>query len=310
MIFEKCEVATDDRRHQLLPQPGTPDFPCAAYCYGGPSGGERAVPWHWHEEVELIRAKAGKLRVRTPGQDYLLGPGELVFINSNVLHDIEGGADAQLESILFHPLLLTGWEGSVWARKYLRPLFSCTRLASLSIPGDCAAAAEFSGGCTDMRVEPFGYEFSVRTHLGNLCLWICEVCRETLEADRVEPDQDAPRIRAMLDFIHGHYAERLTLGQIARSADVGERECLRCFQREIQTSPMQYLLRYRVTRGAELLRREDGGILDIALRCGFESPSRFSQIFKRFFGCTPRAYRKLAAEHGGENASGETERRG
>lgn len=53
----------------------------------------------------------------------------------------------------------------------------------------------------------------------------------------------------MISFIHEHFQENLDLAQIARAADIGERECLRCFKRAIQTSPLQYLLKYRVTQG-------------------------------------------------------------
>ena len=52
----------------------------------------------------------------------------------------------------------------------------------------------------------------------------------------------------MLEYIHQHYHENLDLTQIARSADIGNRECLRCFKRSIQNSPMQYLLKYRTTQ--------------------------------------------------------------
>ena len=97
----------------------------------------------------------------------------------------------------------------------------------------------------------------------------------------------------MLDFIHEYFAEELSLSQIARSADISERECLRCFQRGIQISPMQYLLKYRVTRGAAmLLQTPNSSISEISFQCGFNSSSNFSQMFKRFYKSTPRNYRK------------------
>lgn len=45
--------------------------------------------------------------------------------------------------------------------------------------------------------------------------------------------------------------------------------------------------------GAEmLLHNPENSISEIATACGFESPSNFSKIFKRFYKCTPREYRK------------------
>ena len=99
---------------------------------------------------------------------------------------------------------------------------------------------------------------------------------------------DNLRMRRMLEYIHQSYAGELTLPDIARAADIGERECLRCFQKTIQCSPIQYLLKYRVTRGAELLlRHPERSVSEL----GFGSPSNFAKQFRRFYRCTPREYR-------------------
>jgi AraC-like DNA-binding protein len=113
------------------------------------------------------------------------------------------------------------------------------------------------------------------------------------EDHHAKPDQDQLRIRKMLAFIHDHFAENILLSDIAASVNIGERECLRCFQRVIQVSPMQYLLKYRVMQGASLLLRSGSdSITNIARYCGFENPSYFTLMFKRYFKITPREYRK------------------
>ena len=80
---------------------------------------------------------------------------------------------------------------------------------------------------------------------------------------------------------------------VAGAAGISERECLRCFERTIRLSPFQYLLKYRVMRGAEtLLTDPASSVSEAASRCGFDSPSNFARIFKRFYHCTPREYRR------------------
>jgi transcriptional regulator GlxA family with amidase domain len=96
----------------------------------------------------------------------------------------------------------------------------------------------------------------------------------------------------MLDFLHQHYAEPLELQQIAAAANISERECLRCFQKTIRMAPIQYLLKYRVSVSARLLADTDAPITEICNQIGFDSPSYFSKIFKRFICFTPTAYRK------------------
>lgn len=107
-------------------------------------------------------------------------------------------------------------------------------------------------------------------------------------------NQDNLRIRKMLDYIHNNFSEDLTLVDIAKVSDIGERECLRCFQRTIQFSPIQYLLKYRIMQGADfLLKNPTDSISEISSLCGFGNPSNFSKVFKRFYNCTPREYRNL-----------------
>lgn len=106
-------------------------------------------------------------------------------------------------------------------------------------------------------------------------------------------------MKRMLSYIQDHYAEPIGLADIARAADVGPRECQRCFKESIQLSPIQYLLRYRTMRGAIMLTRAPMmGIAEIAGAVGFDSPSNFSMLFKRFYGRTPRAYRSAAGYTG------------
>lgn len=140
--------------------------------------------------------------------------------------------------------------------------------------------------------EP-GAEFVVREKLSHICFSLYRRLGQEIVAGDGETGQDNVRIRKMLDYVHSHFAEDVTLAEIARAADVGERECLRCFRRTIQVSPMQYLLKFRIMQGADLLvKNPAGSIAETATRCGFDSPSNFTKMFKRFYSCTPREYRR------------------
>ena len=142
-----------------------------------------------------------------------------------------------------------------------------------------------------------GYGFTLREALSKLCYALCLRFGPETGEDCPAPSPDAERLRRMLDFIHCHYSEPLKLPQIAEAADIGERECLRCFSRMIQVSPIQYLLKYRVNQSASLLLREPGkNITDIAGGCGFDSPGNFSRIFKRYYKCSPKEYRSRNKE--------------
>ena len=57
------------------------------------------------------------------------------------------------------------------------------------------------------------------------------------------------------------------------------------------------LIKYRVMQGAKMLLEEpSSSISETAAYCGFDSPSNFSQHFRRFYSCTPREYRLRGRE--------------
>ena len=67
-----------------------------------------------------------------------------------------------------------------------------------------------------------------------------------------------------------------------------------CFQKTLQISPVQYLLKYRIMQGAEMLLADStSSVSEVATYCGFDSPSNFTKMFKRFYNCTPREYRRI-----------------
>lgn len=187
-----------------------------------------------------------------------------------------------------------GEEGSAIAKNYILPLINDPSFTGYHVPKEDLPKVrkDFGKAFEALKYDQFGYEFSVRENLSHIFLYLYEKLQPQTERTRSR-DNDNARIRVMIDFIHRHYGEHLSLREIAEAADIGERECLRCFQKTIQLSPIQYVLKYRVTCGAELLLKNPGEtISNIALQCGFDSASNFTKMFRRVYGCTPREYRR------------------
>ena len=109
-----------------------------------------------------------------------------------------------------------------------------------------------------------------------------------------DPKNDAfsYAIKKMMQFIHEHYADKITLGDIAISTNISTRECSRCFQRCIKISPINYLNEHRIRMAAQMLLQTDKNIITISENCGFSSSSYFSKLFQKIMGCTPKNYRK------------------
>lgn len=109
---------------------------------------------------------------------------------------------------------------------------------------------------------------------------------------RDEAPSDSPIVLAQ-NYVAQHFAERITVEDIARAAAVSTSYLTRLFRQQMETSPHDYLLRYRINHAKQLLMETDLSIGAIAKQVGFTSESNFSYRFSHVSGLSPRAYRKL-----------------
>lgn len=295
MALQECGLNLNKVSKELQPH-GSLEFPCAGYSSCHTDKPEDIIPWHWHEEIEIIYIENGQMKVKIPSDTFLLEKGDCMVINSNILHYAATVTECKLRSLVFSKTLITGNEDFVFAKKYMQPLLTCNHFSHYLIKaGDNENITDwFNCAFEALAQDCYGYEFIVRENLSHICLFLYGKFGPPADAQNVPLNKDNLRIRKMLAYIHKNFADNISLSEISSAADISERESLRCFGKTIQLSPIQYLLKYRIMQGAEmLLKNPTDSISEIATLCGFDSSSNFAKIFKRFYGCTPRQYRNL-----------------
>lgn len=286
-----------DAKQRELEVRGTPMFPCAAYYSDIINNVTGDIPWHWHEEIEILIVHKGTIKIGINGIYYLLKAGDGMFINSNILHSaiIVGDDECMLYSLVFHSNLISGVTESIFEQRYVRPLLHANTLTGVPLYPQISwhqdAIKCISDAYELYDKQEFGYELCIRERLTHLWFLIVKHHQNQLQLSDKNENQDTARIKMMLEFIHNHYRESIDLKQIASSARISERECLRCFKRIIGTPPIKYLLKYRIQIAARLLIETDKTVTQICQEIGFDSPSYFSKVFKQWISDTPTDYR-------------------
>jgi len=122
---------------------------------------------------------------------------------------------------------------------------------------------------------------------------------ETLEhveaalAHRRKLGAEAQRIvRKALAYMHEHYAEPISRGDVASYVGLSESHLTRCFRQEMGVTPIAYLNRYRVRQAKTLLEAGDKNITEVAMAAGFSDSHYFARVFRREVGVTPSAYQR------------------
>lgn len=106
------------------------------------------------------------------------------------------------------------------------------------------------------------------------------------------PSVTDPIIVGVLHYLHQHYSEKITLAHLAETLHYSQRYISLRFQKAFGTTVMDYLTRYRLQEALALFSDDSLSLAEIGHRCGLGDYKYFSQVFKRYFFCSPRDYRK------------------
>ncbi|WP_170604900.1 helix-turn-helix domain-containing protein [Ruegeria arenilitoris] len=95
----------------------------------------------------------------------------------------------------------------------------------------------------------------------------------------------------VLRFIRERLDQTIVLDELAREVGMSPSHFSRVFKETVGTTPMQYVLAYRVEQAIKMMDDTARPLGSIALDCGFADQSHFSRSFKQVTGQSPRVYR-------------------
>ncbi len=92
-------------------------------------------------------------------------------------------------------------------------------------------------------------------------------------------------------FMRHNYHRHITMEEVARSVNLSEKHLCRLFRKQLNTTPLQYLISLRMNQARTLL--QDTGLLvrEVAAATGYPSQLSFSAAFSAYWGMPPSALR-------------------
>jgi AraC-like DNA-binding protein len=125
------------------------------------------------------------------------------------------------------------------------------------------------------------------------------ILRHCIEAGQVRAGVFAAfqdrRLAVVLGLLHAEPARAWTVHELAERAGLSRTVLNERFASVVGVAPIEYLTAWRMQLAAEGLRARDASIVRVAERCGYDSASAFSRMFKRHHGVPPGAYRSGGA---------------
>lgn len=247
---------------------------------------------YWHEDFQFIYVMDGKIKFLTLNKRIEVSAGQGIFINKNILHQVKQFMSCHYKSFVFPDYFLKFYFGSP-AGIFVDSISENESLEFYHFTGQnewentvlnlLRKLAE-----TEEKKNEF-YPYEILLTLSTL--WL------TFRKNILLPPQQQEnivniRMQKFLNYIANHYAEDISLESLAKSGNVGKSECLRCFKASLQTTPYKYLMEYRLSKAAELLKTTDLPVGVISENVGFHQVSHFGKCFREKTGYSPKDYRK------------------
>ena len=251
------------------------------------------IEWHWHREFEFLYVESGQVTCVIGEKKIILSEGEAIFINSKILHQFYASSDGVIPNFVCMPEFIAP-ENSLIYKKYILPIissnisFQCFRInESWQVK-----IIQIMIKIMEIQENEKIRELATLALLQNLWLIFYENVKLSGKEEVQTVDEAAQkRVQLMMQYIHENYNHGLSLDEIASHIGVSKSTALNLFRRFLHTTPVDYLIGYRLQAASWLLKNTNKKVKTIAYESGFHNVDYFCRLFKRRYHLTPSEYR-------------------
>ncbi len=244
---------------------------------------------HYHNAHECYYILEGEREYFVGDKFFMIHKGDFIFIPKGFLHRTAGKGATRiliyfnnefLETFFKEPLLkmLFPTEPFVYRpseddRKELETLLN-TMLTTYT-KEENSELDEESG--MDIIIEELLHLFLMIKHKANTYI----------------PQSFANRhIEAAILYISENYKQIKSIDEIAQKLFISKYHLCHLFTKYLGIPIMDYINMLKIKYACELIKSNEYSMMDICMKCGYNSAPYFSTIFKRLKGMTPKEYQK------------------
>lgn len=275
---------------------GTKDYPYSQYFIKSQKGSFH-IPVHWHNEVEIIYIKKGRLSIYVGEEKFLANQGEVFFVNTGDLHFMESDDTSVEYYTLLFPLTFLSFQiDDALEKEVFLPLRQKKLLMPVGVKGFNSEKRITDIICELIKVneeKETAYQFTTRIIL----LQLIEVFIKENLLYQADVSGSVGIQRELLAYIQEHYTDKVSLAMLAKEFHLSEKYISWYFKEHFNISFIQYVSHLRMTKAKDLLLTTGQSVTDIALSCGYPSVNFFIRSFKEIKGITPLQYRKKSKDY-------------
>ncbi len=246
---------------------------------------------HEHSAVEVLLTLEGFVDYQVRDQNYRVQKDEILIVPPEEPHALSMGLDSSRMLFLFEPGPL------LEMRDYKRLKDSFERVFYLHDESDThVRIRELLRQIIDMYQER---ELMWNTLCYSRMLEVFALLGQRYLAGlapRISEDEcamDSEVISSAMNYIDGHFRDRLTLDEVADFTGFSRYYFSRSFKQQTGFSFKEYLCQRRIQNAMEMLIHTSRPMHEVAAESGFSSVATFNRSFRELKNCTPTQYRAI-----------------
>lgn len=235
---------------------------------------------HYHNHYQIIYVVRGTGIFTLNEYEQVIRPGTLFFIKPGDSHGLVNKSSDALKTLDIKFIIRGDEDEEIASNTKSIYLFTDT------VIHDLFEKIRQEG----LNKKPFYKELS-REYLIEMLYLLLRYENEKLNTPEeksasIIPETDDAGHR-VAEYIKSHFSGEMSLDSISSELGYNKSYICQVFKRDYNTTPMNYLYRYRIEKAGELMIRSDYTIKQISEMTGFKSIHHFARTFRNFKGMTP-----------------------
>ena len=255
--------------------------------------------FHIHDDIEILLAVSGAMRVDVEGQNITISEGDICIINPRVPH-------STTELLPYTSVILLQFRidklralefGKI--NKYLSFILNQHADKYVFLKSSDSVTASLNNIITLIHSENIlrqkNYDVIIK---GYTEILLGLLYRNNILND-IENNYNAEAVKKVwqaIEYIDKNYRSSITLSELSALIHLNSEYFCRLFKSATGITPMQYINYVRIWKAENLLTTTDLDILEISMEVGFSSVSYFNRVFKKFKNTTPSVYKGIRFE--------------
>ncbi|MCO7261591.1 AraC family transcriptional regulator [Dickeya zeae] len=243
---------------------------------------------HVHEtETELIYVKKGVVNLTIDSSSYVAHAGDIIVIERGSLHTVASDATSPATTCTcaVYGFKINGLEEGRLMQPHSCPVVSMVKNKDVikSILQEISLLLPRQNNhASSLVYDAFSYALTVLYY---------ENFKNASRSELGYMKKDV-LVKDILFYLNNHYREKITLEQLAKKFRASVSYVCHEFTKEYRISPINYVIKRRITEAKFSLTNTDLCLNEISLKVGYDNVDHFTKLFIRHVGCSPSDYRK------------------